>query len=219
MDFVEGTNLFSYKRSFANATVPIHQALLIGEKLIEMVETLHSEAGIIHGDIHGSNIMVTESDYGKSVSLRFVDFGRSTVHGHKSELRIHKRFWTTHKFFSPWEILGYTTAARDDVMNAVQVIARLMFPLEYEDDEVSASKSGGEEILRWKLGTNFFNYPKYDPLSGLPGMTESQKADVRFHLDLIVYLVQDMTDINSVPPYVAIRNALREAREIVQPFA
>ena len=216
MDFVDGTNLYLYKRQFVNATVPIYKALIIGERLMAMVEKLHVEAKIVHGDIHGSNIMVKESDDGKSVSLNFVDFGRATVNGRKSEIPINNPFWAIHFLFSPWEILGYTTAARDDVARAVQVIARLMFPLKYEEDEASGED---EDVLRRKLGKDFFNYAKYDPLSSLSGMDEGQKANVRFHLDLIAYLVQDMTDINSVPPYTAIRNALREAREIVEPFA
>ena len=220
MDFVPGRNLYDYKRGFYNATVPIGNALMVGEELIGMLEKLHLKAKIIHGNIHSHNIMVKESNNGKNVSLTFIDFGRAAVNGPKSAVPVHRAFQASAHIRSPWEILGYTTAARDDVMRAVELIARLMFPLEYADDVFRAAQRGGRDILRWKLGTNFFKYSKYDPLSAFPEMNESQKSDVRFHLNLIAFLVQEMTDdINTVPPYAAIRRALAAAREIVEPFA
>ena len=70
-----------------------------------------------------------------------------------------------------------------------------------------------------ETGNEFFQLFNYDPLSELTGMSEGEKFDVRFYLDLVAHLVQQMESINTLPPYAEIRSALGVAREIVAPFA
>ena len=218
-EFVQGVSLYEYKPKYMTTGNTLERALRIGEQLISMLEKLHTEAKIVHGDIHAGNIMVQGTVDGKQISLKLIDFGRAKANKPRSESIIREPYWVSHCLYSAWEMLGYTPTARDDVARAVQAIARLFFPEEYENHEGLIADISSQEIVKWKLEENFFEYSGYDPLVPFVGLNDTRKAEFRGHLLEIVELVRGMTQVNSVPPYAEIRSALMAAREIVVPFA
>ena len=214
-EFVHGVSLYHYKIRYMSSGIPLEKALRIGEQLVALLERLHTEARVVHGDIHAGNIMIHETADGKNISLKLIDFGRATANQLRSELEIREPFWASHPLYSAWEILGFTPSARDDIARAVQTIARMVFSAEYETHEGLIEDISVEELVKWKLEVNFFDYPGFDPLEKVIGLNDILKTEFRSHLQRVVELVQSMKQVNSIPPYAEIRSALMAARQIV----
>ena len=221
MSRVPGSDLGAYKATFPDGIVPMERTFEIGEALIGVLERIHTTGRFVHGDIHMTNVMV---ESGSPVKLSLIDFGRSFQNIRKQTDRIRASGWSTHPLFSMWEIDGFTPSARDDVARAVELVARLMLPEIYTAFEVLLAKQSWELILRWKREANIFRLPavdgvveeEYDPVENLPLVDESTKDLIRGHLAHILSLVRNMTDINGIPPYGALRESIAACRNLTR---
>ena len=73
MDYINAINLDEFLKDYKKTNKPsqiLRDALNIGLQLVEIIEYLHEEINLIHGDIHLENILI---DKNKHVSL--IDFG------------------------------------------------------------------------------------------------------------------------------------------------
>ena len=156
MDRVEGETLFQYTYRFANNTVPFARAMEIGIQLIELIERLHTDAEIGHGDIHESNVMI-ESDTG---NLKLIDFARSYSTVDRPCKKIRPTLWSRHPLYSYRELLGFIPAKIDDVLRAVETVARLMNPDDAYNNFLSLKTAENPTwILDWKSNGNIFEIP------------------------------------------------------------
>jgi hypothetical protein len=223
MSRVPGENLGAYKDACPDGIVPMERALLIGEALIAVLERIHREGQFVHGDIHLSNIML-ESESRDAVKISLIDFARSFQNIPKPTDRIRPTGWSAHPLYSYWEIDGFLPSARDDVARAVEVVARLMLPEVYFSFEMFLAESSSEFIMKWKREANIFRLPavkgvvdeEYDPVEKLRFANATRKDAIRSHLGDIMKLVRNMTDINGIPPYAAIRESFAACRNLTR---
>jgi hypothetical protein len=217
MDRVRGRVLMEYQASNVNRTVPFAQAMLIGERLMSMIEVLHKNASIVHGDIHHGNIMV-ESE--SPLSMKFIDLARSFENIERQQTRIRNSGWSTHPILSHWELDGYLSAARDDVARIISVVAVMINGPEYGDFLKTMSLFSSGTIFRWKAEANIFAIPQingfraHDPVSELR-VDFAVKLQIGAHLQQILSLVRQMDDINAVPPYAIIRDLFKQCYDLV----
>jgi hypothetical protein len=217
LEVVEGFNLYHYQISRENQTVPFAQAMQIGERLIEMIQVLHRNASVVHGDIHSGNIMIESED---PLSLKFIDFARSFENTERPKMRIRETLWSTHQLFSAWEIDGFASSARDDVARIVETVAAMINPPEYLDFVDSLPVCDPVQILRWKKGEYIFAIPprngfeSYDPVTEL-NLDTSIESQIRANLIHILVLVRSMRDTQAVPPYEELKNIFRNCHELV----
>jgi serine/threonine protein kinase len=111
----------------------LRAAITIARKTFYMVQRLHLY-GIVHGDIHGSNIAFTDVDvdfdtvditHSSFVMIDFGlavyfpdDYGSSTISPPGNELRD----W----LLSPWQLLNYRKGRRDDIIRTVDLVATFL---------------------------------------------------------------------------------------------
>ncbi len=86
------------------------------------------------------------------------------------------------------------------------------------------AESSSEFIMKWKREANIFRLPAvrgivdaaYDPVEKLRFANATRKEAIRSHLGDIMKLVRNMTDINGIPPYAAIRESLAACRNLTR---
>jgi hypothetical protein len=213
VDRVRGESLYEYAERFDRSVIPFTQAMTIGVNLIDLIEKLHTEARIGHGDIHESNIMVSW-DTG---NLTLIDFARAFALVKRTTMQIRSPFWSTHALFSYREILGYTPTAIDDVLRAVETIARLMIPgsdyLEYLREITDRDPI---EILDWKFRRNIFRIPSEvgtlsilnDPIRNL-GLDSNTTSLIESTLLNVLNVTRNWKQGEPIP-YTIIREAFNE---------
>lgn len=201
-----GTALMNIKRSFVNGVVPLKTAFAIGIHLISLLQKLHEDANIIHGDLHLENIMI-EDKFGNRTSgesvLKLIDFGKSHAKFSKPSLPVLPPRALNHTSCTIWQIDGFEMAARDDVMKAIQGIAVLMNPWKYRSYESVRLANGYEDYKSFKMAEDFFTMPEFDPIENA-SISDVAKSGIRQELATILALVRDAPDINSIPHYGAI---------------
>jgi hypothetical protein len=100
------------------------------------LERLHKVAKTIHADIHTGNVLLKLVDVRNgTVSLKFVDYGRSFSIMERINHTMRDVGWAEHFLSSSWELEGYEPAARDDIERAVQATADLMITWSYIETE------------------------------------------------------------------------------------
>ena len=77
-----------------------------------------------------------------------------------------------------WPIDGYEWAARDDLIEAIQLFAHLMNPREYHTIERQIERQGIEAIRIWKERADWFVTDPYDPVEAL-GASASAKKEIK----------------------------------------
>jgi hypothetical protein len=218
MDRVRGLTLAEYQATKPDGIVPFAQAMLIGEKLMSMIELLHNNASVVHGDIHLGNIMLESEN---PLSLKFIDFARSFENVKRPNERIRNPGWSAHPILSQWELDGYMSAPRDDVARIVGLVALIMNPPESYKVLETLSRLG--RFITWKTEKDMFVIP-----NGLPGhrgndpvmnlnVDYATKEQIRSILSNILRLVRRMDDVNAVPLYASIRESFRQCYELVSP--
>lgn len=219
MDRVDGVSLFDYANRFSRSIVPFAKAMAIGVKLISVLEKLHVEARIGHGDIHESNIMIS-----KDGDLTLIDFARSFALQNRKSKRIRQQLWSTHPMFSYSEIAGFIPTALDDILRAVETIARLMNPRnQYFLFLRIITAENPNAILTWKFKRNIFHIPHrigapwapFEPVRNLildsntTFMIESRLLDV-------LNVTRNLAHSKTIP-YNAIREAFSECLRLATP--
>lgn len=93
---------------------------------MNMLRQLHTEAKIVHGDIHVENVFIEIIQETRFV-LKFIDFGRAgrVVSPWPDRLRLTNSNMR-HYMYTQWMIDGHYWAPRDDVMKTIQMLAQLM---------------------------------------------------------------------------------------------
>ena len=163
----------------------LRAVLIIARKTFYMIQRLHLH-GIVHGDIHGSNIAFTDIDVDfdtvdiSQSSFVMIDFGlavfypddygSSSISPPGNEL--------SNWLLSPWQLLNFRKGRRDDIIRTVDFVASALskgrlhkgFKALVGDGSVSERRSAASEIK--------FLLPVFRPSSLL-------KSEAMFHLKSI----------------------------------
>lgn len=104
--------------------VTLGVALKLTLELLEVLDTLHQQAGIVHGDIHPANVVLDHS--GK---VKLIDFGKAFFRADFALFNpeiIHAPPTRPHPYETPFTLTGARLGFRDDLFNALHILATLM---------------------------------------------------------------------------------------------
>ena len=167
-----------------------------------LVQKLHQEAKIVHGDIHFGNIAFRSSE-NLSAGLLLLDFGRSfsvadtDTRGNELPEKVNAGYQWSDYLLSPWEIAGYRTTRRDDIF---RVLLMLSYMLNGRDG-IEAAKSldsKPREAYEWRMTGDVFN----------GGMTRQQQSSCFEGLMDALNIVRAI-EIDAEPDYGAIIGKLQ----------
>jgi hypothetical protein len=220
MEKLEGKSLHNFRmKAFAstNGAMDFNTAISIGIELIRLIQRLHEEIHIVHGDIHSPNVMIKKSNE-TEFELKLIDFGLSFNISNVSlpENIVKPRGFWYHELYTIWQIEGFDWGPRDDVMRAIQTIAHLMHPYGYFDMERRLAEQGYRNLKSWKLTSNWFITSSLDPVMALK-IGGARKGWIYALLDHILRIGRNM-QINQRPPYEEIIAAFTECLEISKPM-
>ena len=179
--------------------VPFRTAITLGTRMIEALAVVHRR-GIIHGDIHSSNVvLLDEAEH----NVGFIDFGLSlfgteTVGRHG---RARKYLEDPYCVYSLYENQGFRRAYRDDLYRAVLLLAMLMNNRSYFDYCMDLEQEP-DEMLRFKRDSFLFSNPMGpDVVSTISGIDRVVIIRVRQHLANVLKIVRNLHQIDALPPY------------------
>ena len=121
---------------------------------------------------------------------------------------------------SPWQIGGYEWSARDDVYNAIRMLALIMNGDEYAAFEDRIKNSGKGQILQWKKhGSIWFVPPDYataNPVHKLR-IAAHRKTAIKQSLGRILKYVRSLNDVDDVVDYARILKEFQLCLDLTDP--
>jgi tRNA A-37 threonylcarbamoyl transferase component Bud32 len=100
--------------------------LILFQPMLRLLKALHTK-GIVHGDMHGGNVMLTElPDYRSRIT--FIDFEHAEfmAEGFEKPPTGHPADDLNVEYLSPWQLQGFRKGPRDDIYRAVEMLARAL---------------------------------------------------------------------------------------------
>jgi hypothetical protein len=216
-----GITLDTFRVAYGGS-LPFNVAMNVGATTVELLQNLHLNASIIHGDIHENNIMVecmgNTTDY---LALTLIDFGRANrVVRYPESTRLRGPVYS-HFMHTQWQIDGHYWAPRDDVLKTIHMIARLVYdPEQYVLIEAGYERRGYDAQKQFKTRENVFapTIP-WDPTARLDivddlAIDDTNKERIRENLARILEMVRGLNSTNQPIPYESIRQAFLECSEL-----
>lgn len=211
-----GSTLYGLRKSeFASPSgaLSFRNSMTIGVHLLVALERLQLEGGIIHGDIHASNVMLADKDNARSnpYYLQLIDFGmaRHIANITLPEDPIYRRGHWFHPSCTDWQIDGFAWSRRDDVMKTLYLVFQLMHPDNYLDYLTRIFDHGYRSLMRWKKTERMYVTPFFDPIGHLHVSVE-RKQRVYELMDSLLSVARNMS-INAIPPYSELISLMQEA--------
>ena len=201
--------------------MPFKLVMNVGAAMMELLERLHLDANIVHGDIYENNVFFEPIDSAGNYELRLIDFGRaSRLVSDIPNTPTRQRNGRIHFLYTQWMIDGYQWAPRDDVMKMIQMLNHLLHtPNEYIQIEQHYMEMGYEAQKEFKMNGDLFSpivpwgpERRLDAVEPLP-VTEEVKGLIRRELEHILRMVRGLQNPNSVVPYDALREAFRNCAD------
>jgi len=227
----EGENLYAYRYHFLRQVLPMGHAAQITLRVIQAIERLHEDAGIVHGDIHAGNILIVEDETTGSLSVLLIDFGRARrVDRNLTNDRVNPIGKWFHPLCSPWQIDGRAWGRRDDVYKAVHSFATVINPMEYATRENALLQmSGPQSAIRYKRNACMFVMApavivdgelyasKFHPVLAATRRQPDRKVNVTNALYSIqANVTADLDDINADIAYGEIAQHFRNIIDLVR---
>jgi len=216
-----GTDLHSARSQYRDGIVPFPKVMLIGTRLFKILENLHLNARIVHGDIHAANLLMVPLKPGLR-TLKLIDYGRAFRLTRKSNSQRYPANRFRHFLFTHWQAQGFEWGARDDLMKGLQLLAQLMNPWSYMDFEKALERNGSASLQMFKRAGFIFvqsgllkNQTPYDPIERLE-IHNVAKNYIRIQLREILDHVRGLNDINIVPQYKTIYEKLEVCKKLAE---
>ena len=222
MDRVVGTSLHGFRWAHFGShdgMVGLRNAAMIGMKLIDILQHLHTVAKIVHGDIHTPNVMIQIDPTTKKTELKLIDFELAF---HKSDTRlptdpVHEPGTFYHRLYSLWQLLGYAWSARDDLLKALQSIAELTQPSSFVEFEKKIQDTSADSLREWKMNGNWFVTELHDPVAAMADLSDPAKTTLYRNLEEILAIARSI-GINDVIPYSELRRRFAELAQLSSPI-
>jgi hypothetical protein len=210
---IDGMDLHQFRVArYPRGQMGLRDAAIIGSKLFRLLEILHVNATVVHGDIYPPNIMVMVPENMTDVSqvdLQFVDFGRAFIVSATPlpERPVMPKIWF-HQLCTHWQMEGYMWARRDDVMKTVQTIIQTMHPVAFLLHEISVKEKGLAFLMKWKMVERMYVSPSHNPVAVLQ-VSWGTKIRLYKLLDEFLAIARSLR-INTPIPYSTIIGILEE---------
>ena len=99
-------------------------------------------------------------------------------------------------------------------MKALYVVATMMNPNLYDFYQRILLEKSLDALYDFKMSEDIFTFPGHDAISMLQ-ISELAKGKIRKELGQILYLVRNLTDVDSVPPYTEIINGFKACPDYI----
>ena len=213
MGKIEGMDLQQFRVArYPRGQMGLRDAAIVGAKLFRILEILHANATVVHGDIYPPNVMAmipATLTHVSEVDLQLVDFGRAFIVSSTPlpDRPVLPKIWF-HHLCTHWQMEGYMWARRDDVMKTVQTIIELMHPVAFLLHENSVKEKGFGFLMRWKTLERMYVSPLHNPVGVLQVPLETK---IRLYnlLDELLALARSLR-INAPIPYQTMIGILEE---------
>lgn len=185
------------------------ESLQIGIRVVRMLEQLHVDKQVIHGDIHLGNICYPLGD--ERDRLLFIDFGLAEFTDSETDEPERGPFDYFHTALTPWQLLGQSFYRRDDIYKTIFMVAVMMngdAPMSKLIQEMEA-----RELLAWKTSPAIFEHPDVDPIGSLSNISESKKEEIRVIFGSLIDAVMELNSVKTpieYDQYVAMMHAVIE---------
>lgn len=196
-----GKSLLKFARE--QKGLSFQDAVDFGRRTVRLLQRLHSEAAVIHGDIHLGNVCFSNSDRS---TLKLIDFGNAFRVSDETDKKW--GFPKLHCQHTPWEASGYRYARRDDIYKAFSMIAQSSVGVRRYVREAEQVMMNRNDFIEWKRGIEMFKANNFDPVGSSPGLSEDQKTQIWRHLTNISGILNSLTSVKTEIPYQQIIDEL-----------
>lgn len=139
LEYLEGETLYQFLQHREGIT--LRELLFFSCKLCSLADYLHQTAGgILHGDIHPNNLLVTDD------TIKLIDFGLASSLGQSAEhMDLHAPVFCTPGFTAPEITEG---GQRDERSDLYSIGCIIQYMLEHLDDTQVQGKKNRKTIIR-----------------------------------------------------------------------
>ena len=192
--------------------------------MMYILQKLHVEAKIVHGDIHAENVFLEPLGVEERFGVKFIDFGRASrvAPVWPEQPRVDRNELHPPYQFTQWMNDGYHWTQRDDVMKTIQMLTHLMYnEYEYIRIEKYYMQMGNVAQKEFKMNHDlFFPITPWNQTNRLDAVAPSEipeenKIQIRTELAHILELVRGLNSTNSVIPYAELRDSFRRCSQLV----
>ena len=169
----------------------VRLSMKVGMMLMNMLNTLYTDYGIGHGDIHAGNVCFLRVNNEKP-KLILIDFEQSFFVRPQCTWQGSPH---ANPALSPWGIAGFRTNARDDVFNAIFTAADVMFDgSPWSHAQKLAAANEVSDLINWKFHSDFFSYPT-DQIAHDPSLSKPDQVQaIRIHISRILFKVRELAN-------------------------
>ena len=204
---------------YGTSGLDLGDSVRVGIRVIELLERLHNEAGVIHGDIHSGNVCRRSATTADPFDFVFIDFGMASAVGHEGEGDSERSAFPPHYSLTPWQLVGYGFNRRDDVFKAVYMVAVLMFGDDLSERLhssclVASGKSEpkyGQCLLDFKESGAYFTR-----IDSLFAGTDARVDQLGSAFMRVHELVMTMTEVEAEIPYTRIIDGFNEVLRVIE---
>ena len=192
--------------------VTFASAIYVMETLVGKIERMHA-LGVIHGDIHPGNVMLTRM-FSWEASL--MNFG-SAMFAHEQVKRpmfMHQPWSHVNRFLTHWNVQGFRFSFRDDVLRALEIGAFLMNGEKYTE-YMERLEQRPQDLFEFKKSALIFTWPGGQDVLGGLGASNSQRSMIFGHLARALEIARSVDQLDGIPNYAGILTELRHVAHIV----
>lgn len=201
-------SIFDIQLSYEGGRVPPSDAILLGIHMIQILRKSHDQARVVHGDIHGGNVMVRVNGL-----LGLVDFGRARFLSPDEPTLVEEAFSLNDPLLSPWEIAGFPPMPRDDVYRAIMLTASMLQGASF-DEWFAFNNHDTMLCYDQKIHSNLFLF-QFNPFESLLFLSPQQRSHIHKCLELVMRLTQGLVNASQRPPYELILAKLYSVYKII----
>jgi hypothetical protein len=149
------------------------------------------------------------------ISIRLIDFGNAFPVGSRPlpTTPIYMKGTWFHELCTPWQIDGYASARRDDIMKAVQTMIELMHSFSFQSHIASLTEAGYKILMSWKQSGRMYVTEYHDPVRTL-AIGSAAKDMIYANLDTVLTMTRNL-DINEPIPYGLLITSLEAIISII----
>lgn len=221
-----GESLGNFARRLGGGSLPFTEAMSYGAAMMRVLQTLHLQAKVVHGDLHEENWFVEIDSTTGLVELKLIDFGSSArVHTYPEHPRVVNPHYPAVMRNYTWAMDVTDFAPRDDVMKAIITLAALIAtpPGIFDMIKLFHSLCGPEAEFNFTMQSDIFRplvpwsrpLMRIDPVS-LLAVSDDHKLEIRQNLANILTMVRGLNSANSVIPYQALINSFERCYYLSQ---
>ena len=192
-------------------TPNLKQGVLVGLHAMKLLHSLHTDAGIFHGDMHLGNICESRTEPG---TLRLIDFGCGGFIDAESDTPSLFRM-AMHTALTEWQILGHSYSRRDDIYKTMEIIGEVAVGESLWEMPRRWAKTDPDRLLEWKRTGNLFASPKYSAIGDQQHLFLNIRRHINFLLNRVVNEARRLTTVSAVIDYQLIFDDLLEVNQIL----